>query len=770
MSYLFLRGMTWDHPRGVDPLVACSAAFERQHNIRIAWSARSLADFEAFPLDLLAKQFDLIVIDHPHVGTVAASGCLRPFDPSIARKLNGTTVGFSHESYNLFDQQWALSLDAAAQVAAWGQSYRGRIPILFSDVIELAQGRTRVLWPLAPVHALMTFFSLCANVGSPCATCPTQLVDVSIAKTVLRAMCSLAGLLDRRCFEWTPIDVLTRLVDGDADYVPYVYGYISYARHGFGPGRVQFGDMPGLVSGHCNGSTLGGTGLAVSALLPYSDHAIAFAQFAASAETQSSLYTSSGGQPAHRAAWEEAAVDAECGGFFSGTRRTLDNAYIRPRFDGYIAFQALGGQIVSECLQGRAAHRRDGPRPQHRICCSPGTLPMIDDLSSKPLDGLLVLDFALFLAGPLCALRLADLGARVIKIERPAGGDLCRQLYINDLRLDDDSMLFHTINRNKQSFAADLKDPSQLEQVRRLVARADVMITNFRPGVMDRLGLGYPATREINPNLVYGNVSGYGDAGPWANKPGQDLLAQSLSGLLWLTGDQDAPPTPMGLAVADMFAGHALCEGVLAALVRRWRTGGGGLVETSLLEALLDFQFEVLGTHLNDGGKLPPRAALGSAHAYLGAPYGVYRTADAWIALAMVPLGKLGPLIGLPELADVSRTDTFARRDDIKATIATRLRTKSNADWLSIFEPADVWCAPVLAWPQLLETEAFKALKMIQTVTRPSTGSAHRALRSPIRIDGTTSVSPLGSPAIGEHTEAIRHEFNLVEGKCNVAV
>jgi crotonobetainyl-CoA:carnitine CoA-transferase CaiB-like acyl-CoA transferase len=208
-----------------------------------------------------------------------------------------------------------------------------------------------------------------------------------------------------------------------------------------------------------------------------------------------------------------------------------------------------------------------------------------------PLDGILILDFSQFLAGPLCSLRLADLGARVIKIERPDGGDLCRRLYISNLKLDQDSMLFHSINRNKESFAANLKNSDDLAAVKQLVAKADVVISNFRPGVMERLGLGYEQVHAINPRCVYGRISGYGDSGPWKDKPGQDLLAQSLSGLTWLSGDggENAPPVPMGLSVADMFAGHFLAQGILALLVRRGVSGQGGLVETSLMEALLDF-------------------------------------------------------------------------------------------------------------------------------------------------------------------------------------
>jgi len=172
----------------------------------------------------------------------------------------------------------------------------------------------------------------------------------------------------------------------------------------------------------------------------------------------------------------------------------------------------------------------------------------------KPLEGLLVLDFAQFLAGPWAATRLADLGARVIKIERPGGGDICRQLYISNLSLDGDSTLFHSINRNKQSYAADLKNPADLAKVKQLIARADVLIQNFRPGVMERIGLGPDACAALNPRLVYGVVTGYGPTGEWVEKPGQDLLAQARSGLAYLNGNADQPPLPFGLSVADLTA------------------------------------------------------------------------------------------------------------------------------------------------------------------------------------------------------------------------
>ncbi|MBO9528062.1 MAG: CoA transferase, partial [Sphingobium yanoikuyae] len=222
-------------------------------------------------------------------------------------------------------------------------------------------------------------------------------------------------------------------------------------------------------------------------------------------------------------------------------------------------------------------------------------------MSDQPLDGLLVLDMAQFLSGPSAALRLADLGARVIKVERPGGGDICRNLYLTDTDIGGDSTLFHAINRNKESIALDYKLAADRAMLLRLAERADVVIQNFRPGVADRLGIGPDALRAHNPRLIVGTISGYGDCGPWVDLPGQDLLAQALSGAMWLNGSADDGPVPFGLSIADMLAGHILTQAILAALVRRSIKGMGGHVETSLLEAMVDFQFEVLTTHLNDG-------------------------------------------------------------------------------------------------------------------------------------------------------------------------
>ena len=381
------------------------------------------------------------------------------------------------------------------------------------------------------------------------------------------------------------------------------------------------------------------------------------------------------------------------------------------------------------------------------------------------LDGLVVVDLSQFLAGPYASLRLQDLGARVIKVERPGRGDLCRGLYLSDTVLAGESTIFHAINRGKESIALDLKDARDRAALHRLAARADVVIQNFRPGVADRLGVGYDALRAVKPDIVYGSVSGYGEAGPWAHLPGQDLLAQARSGVMWLNGSDGDGPVPFGLAVADMFAGANLAHGLLAGLVRRGVSGEGAHVETSLLEAMLDFQFEVLATHLNDGGRPPKRAAHRSAHAGLGAPYGVYGTADGFLALAMTPLDRLAEILGLDALRPfgADRRSWFRDRDAIKRILADHLSTAPTAAWEARLAPHDIWFARVMDWPDLMAEPAFRRLDMIQDVATAD-GDAMRLLRSPLRVNGERARSRRAAPGIGAQTDALTREFGLRGG------
>ena len=372
----------------------------------------------------------------------------------------------------------------------------------------------------------------------------------------------------------------------------------------------------------------------------------------------------------------------------------------------------------------------------------------------KPLEGLLVLDFSQFLAGPYAALRLADLGADAVKIENPNGGDICRHMYISNLDIDGDSSLFQAINRNKSSIALDLKAPEARGTLEALIKKADVMLMNFRPGVAARLGLDYDTVHALNPALVYGDITGYGKEGPWVKRPGQDLLVQSVSGMAWLNGDAQQPPMPVGLSIVDMMAGEHLIQGVLSALVRRGVSGEGAYVEVNMLESALDIQFEGFTAFLNDGHELPVRSSVNNANPYIAAPYGIYETADGYLALAMVPIPGLGELLECqPLLAYTDSADWSGKRDEIKGILVEHLKTRRTGDWLSVLEAADIWCADVLDWNRLMECEGFQALDMVQTVRRAN-GTALETLRCPIRIDGEVYKSEKAAPKLDEHDPA----------------
>lgn len=382
----------------------------------------------------------------------------------------------------------------------------------------------------------------------------------------------------------------------------------------------------------------------------------------------------------------------------------------------------------------------------------------------KLLQDIIVADFSQFLSGPSAGLRLADMGAEVIKIERPGTGDICRHLYVSDTMVEGESTIFHAINRNKESYAADLKEPLDLAKIKTLLRQVDVLLHNFRPGVMERLGLDYETVKAINPGIVYAEISGFGAEGPWAQLPGQDLLVQAASGLAWLSGSSDAPPTPMGVAIVDIMAGTHLAQGILAALYRRGISGEGSLVQVSMLESILDFQFEVLTCHYNDGRQLPQRSAVNGAHAYVAAPYGIYQTGDGFLALAMGDIQVLARLLACPGLEPFAkRADWFSQRDAIKAVLASHLSTQATQHWLDILQPADIWCAPVLNYEQLMAEPAYRELQMEQEV-RTTNGLAMRTTRCPFRVDGALMVSEKGAPLLGEHNEVIEARFGLQEG------
>ncbi|QKD05065.1 extracellular solute-binding protein [Mesorhizobium loti] len=354
--------MTWTHPRGYDPIVACSSFWQQKTGVAIEWDKRSLQDFESFPVEELARAYDLIVIDHPHVGQITAERCLAPLDvagrEAERAALASGSVGQSYPSYNWQGQQWAFPIDAASQVLAWRPDALETPPARWSDVLDLAR-QGRVLLPLLPPHSLMVFYTLAGNFGHPCATDPCRdLIDADAGRGVFEMMSEIAALVDPACFEMDPIAVSERMAEASSRIVcaPLIYGYVSYAISGFRAHRLAFADIPIAGSNGPIGSALGGTGIAVSAFSKAREAAIDFAYWVANGDIQRGPYAAAGGQPGHAAAWEDQAVNEATGNFYRNTRATLDGAWVRPRHDGYMAFQqAASDRIISGMTSGHKA-------------------------------------------------------------------------------------------------------------------------------------------------------------------------------------------------------------------------------------------------------------------------------------------------------------------------------------------------------------------------------------------------------------------------------
>jgi multiple sugar transport system substrate-binding protein len=351
-----LRGMTWDHPRGYDPLAACSALWRERTGVAVEWDRRSLQDFESYPVEELARRYDLIVIDHPHVGQVTAETCLAPLDqPARTAELEALragSVGASFESYRMAGRLWALPIDAATQVQAHRPDRLAAPPADWGEVVRLAR-EGRVLCPMRPPHSLMSLYTLSGQLGAPARVEGPDLFDVERGAGAYDLLAELVGLVDPACFAMDPIAVLERLAreDADADCAPLIYGYVSYSLAGFRPARIAFSDLAPAGSLGPTGSALGGTGIAVSAFSRHVDAAADFAFWVASGEVQRGPYAAAGGQPGHAAAWEDAAVNAPVLDFYRATRATLEAAWVRPRHDGYMPFQHAASERLNQGLQ-----------------------------------------------------------------------------------------------------------------------------------------------------------------------------------------------------------------------------------------------------------------------------------------------------------------------------------------------------------------------------------------------------------------------------------
>jgi multiple sugar transport system substrate-binding protein len=362
---IILRGLTWDHPRGYAPLMGGAPEYEEQNpEIKVHWDRRTLREFGEAPIEQYLHGYDLLIVDHPFVGFAAAHGALVDLAPSVseAEKLHfaADSVGPSWQSYWYGGGLWALPIDAATQVASCRPDLLGAlspaVPDTLDEVLQLGQKARKagkcIVVPACPTDAISLFLTLSANLGFPSLEEGECLVDDSGAAEVLDRLHSLIDLAHPRSVEWNPIQVYDFMISrSDAVYCPYAFGYSNYSRVGNSV-RLRFMNAPAAGRRGCAGTMLGGTGVAISKLSPHPSEAIAYAKWLVSSEHQRGTYFREGGQPASLAAWTDSSVNAMAGDFFSATLPTLQTAYLRPRFDGFVRFFEAAGIEINRCLRG----------------------------------------------------------------------------------------------------------------------------------------------------------------------------------------------------------------------------------------------------------------------------------------------------------------------------------------------------------------------------------------------------------------------------------
>lgn len=369
------------------------------------------------------------------------------------------------------------------------------------------------------------------------------------------------------------------------------------------------------------------------------------------------------------------------------------------------------------------------------------------------LSGVRVLDCSIAMAGPFAAQRLGDLGADVVKVE-PTTGEWQRHVAAGGAEGNRVNVSFLSLNRNKRSLAVDLKSEDGKQVLLDLVKSADVFLQNYRPGVAKRLGVDYETLSAINPRLVYVSMSGYGEDGPYVNRPGQDLVLQGMSGAMLSAGRDGEAPTAAGQYLVDAITAYTAFEGALAALFHRERTGEGQLVQVNMLDAITTIQMQELSV-FTVGGKQQTRSAEPHAHVYIRAPYGAFATSDGFIIVAFPKLKTLGEVIGEESfLAMNDEVDTWARRDEIFAKTRDRLKTKNSAEWLELLRAADIWCGPVYGYADLVADEQIRHNGTFVEYEHQTEGQV-KTPGFPIRFSKTPSVVARGAPITGEHTEEI---------------
>lgn len=383
----------------------------------------------------------------------------------------------------------------------------------------------------------------------------------------------------------------------------------------------------------------------------------------------------------------------------------------------------------------------------------------------KPLQGIRVIDLTQAMAAPFCTMNLADMGADVIKIEPPGEGEPTRQL--GAAQKNGHSATFMTMNRGKRGIAVDLKHPEGVEIVRKLAATADVFVQNYRPGVVRRLGLDFDALKKVNPRLIYCQISGFGNTGPYASRGGYDLIAQGMSGVISVTGDEDGPPAKSGIPLADLAAGLFGAYGILAALEYRERSGEGQLVDTSLLEAAMALTVWESAEYWTTGKAPRP---MGSAHRN-SAPYQALKASDGYFTvgagndkLFAALCAVLGRKDFLADARFASRAARMLHRKALAAEIENITGRETRAAWLARLEQAGVPAGPINNYAEALADPHALARGMVVDLVHPGAGDI-KALGVPVKLSATPGAVDRAAPLLGEHTAQILNELCYSESE-----
>ena len=380
-------------------------------------------------------------------------------------------------------------------------------------------------------------------------------------------------------------------------------------------------------------------------------------------------------------------------------------------------------------------------------------------MTDKALSDFTVLDFSHLLQGPFATQLLADLGANVIKIERPGSGDLFRSLtFRNKWVGGTESPNFLAWNRNKRSLALNLKSPEAREVIMKLAETADVIVQNFRPGVMARLGYGYPDFRSVNPRIVYCSGSGYGEDGPYVSRPGQDMLVQGLTGIMAATGQSENPPTPVGAGFSDQIGAMNMVYAILSALLWRERSGEGQEVKINLLAGMLAHQNQEMVMAMNFGEDfVRPNSGIG--HPGMDAPFGTYPTQDGWVTIAMSPFRTLVSVLGNDALLKFDDPETlFSNRDEIWRALAAETGKWTTEDLIAALLKADIWCGEVKSHLEAARDPQVEHLGLITHYDHPTAGEV-KIVGPAVAMSRTPPTVERAAPLVGQHSREILGEY-----------